>query len=131
MKKHVCSLENAKKLDALGVDRESYFCYAAMKADVVMGAPAIYEIRESSWHYVDKYRHQYDDYPAYTVGELGEMLPLHICTGRTTKGGFAVYDENMIGCYITNNSEADAKALALIWLIENGHVDVNDINGGG
>ena len=64
----VCSLEQAKELDKLGVKAESYFVWA-VAVDVGGGRDKIVLIPRAkieNWHY--------DIYPAYTDDELGVML---------------------------------------------------------
>jgi len=67
-----------------------------------------------------------DKFPAYTVAELGEMLPDGFYT--TKKGSFWLswHDEEGLfgvdGNYISDCTEADARAKMLIRLVECGRV---------
>ena len=71
--------------------------------------------------------------PTYTVAELGEMLPVRI--GESNYGSFkAGKAKVMYSCRYNDLvnfmelKEANARAKLLIWLIENNHVNVEDLN---
>ena len=116
----VCSLELAKKLKELGVKQESLFYW------IKFGD--IFEIHQTFSNLFNKGLEQYS---AFTVAELGEMLP------KTTKyfrsqvtgdvmegrGSWPYYAElwRPEGKTITENAdtEADARAKMLVYLIEN------------
>lgn len=119
----VCSLELAKRLKELGVNKPSIFWH--MK-------------RIDSSHFISSaygcdcwVELPYDNEifcHAYTVAELGEMLH-HAASYKE--------DDNFYICILFNvpggfrqeaNTEANARAKMLIHLIENGHVKVEDIN---
>lgn len=129
--KHVCSLENARRLQELGVTKEGYFIYAESESS----GPFLTTVDESfpdidvgiTWIVA----------PAYTVGELGEMLPKD---GWAMQGYFckALRKPSHLDAepwFVAKLIEAlrnpNLCAEVLIWLIENGHVKVEDINGGG
>lgn len=112
----VCSLWNAKKLAELGVIRKSYF-----------GVHDLGRVKKASSIAIEE---DFGWFDAYTVGELGEMLP-HTC--YSNKDDLGVCDCYFRGYFrvplsVSANTEADARALMLIWLIENKHVDVNELN---
>lgn len=113
LEQQVCSLELAQKLKELGVRQESLFYwqeYMETKISCVFGRHRYFNGTESS---------------AFTVAELGEMLPTEVLgeltdmlPTRTISGGFRVNldDEGML---YAGKSEADARAKMLIYLLEN------------
>lgn len=122
----VCSLELAKRLKELSIEQNSYFKY---------------EVRENG--YVEIYHskptscaHKY--YSAFTVSELGEMLPRKL---PRTDGIYALqqdfYSDGFFNIYYCLNDyspidfedekEADARAKMLIYLIENGFIEVANV----
>lgn len=76
---------------------------------------------------------------AYTVAELGEMLPariktdygswtyLHITKRENTKEWVLDYNYLLDIAEIRENTEADARAKMLIYLIKEGYVKVEDL----
>lgn len=112
-----CSKESGAKLAELGVRVPSYFSYVTEIA-----------IRPSS----DFAKHLKT--PAYLSGELGEMLPEQFECRKASFGyevecSYTVFSES--GWNIKefrSPVEAEARALMLVWLIENGHVTVEEIN---
>jgi hypothetical protein len=68
LEKQVCSLEFAKKLKELRVRQESIWFWARQPA--VSGDWTI--------HYYDNTRSERTKFAAFTVGELGDMLPKRI-----------------------------------------------------
>ena len=115
MKPKVISIENAKKLQELGVKADSRDYYCGAKPALLPEAMTLGGIFPI---------------PAYTVGELGEMLPENT---RTTKWyscyscAFKNPDAPEDGRHKKSKSEADARAKMLIWLIENGHVKAEEL----
>jgi hypothetical protein len=108
LEKQVCSLEFAKKLKELGVDQESIWFWARQ--------PAI----SGDWtiHYFGNVRGERHKFSAFTVAELGEMLPDGYKTSRQNKNWitYAAFG----GADISADTEADARAKMLVYLIENG-----------
>lgn len=114
----VVSLELAKKLKEAGVKQESYFVWAKLG-----------EMPEK-WNVQRKDTQYPDEYAAFTVAELGEMLPAFIRR----------HDQKMCELWLKREqsrwlisyrgyvtlkiqaSEADARADMLLYLIENGLV---------
>lgn len=131
VEKQVCSLELAKKLKELGVRQESYFWWT------------------HCWYKrLDKYEKEWiidhECYgpekgkvkiSAFTVAELGEMLPSHLYIdkvgeprtlftvkhmgGDSWHCGFLINREWFEGCQ-TAKTEADARAKMLIYLLKQG-----------
>lgn len=107
----VVSLELAKRLKELGVKQNSYFW----------------------WHFGDKesWLNTYGPQPnqfapsvaAFTVAELGEMLPLNCRTRRSIdEPGFWLIDSLGVDHFFRDRFEANARAKMLIHLIESGVV---------
>lgn len=117
LEKQVCSLELSKRLRELGVKQESVFYWIGKTL-------CLYNILEVEMAKIGGVR---DFYSAFTVAELGEMLP-HVNQ---------ILDAGMFGCdkledgwecsFSSLNerreflckTEADARANALIYLLEN------------
>ena len=102
----VCSLELAKRMKELGVKQESLFCYTDRKNDVEFLPTEI--------------RNEGVCTAAFTVAELGEMLGFWVTTRMVNKKlwecrcHFMEYEQS-----IQAETEADARAKMLIYLIEN------------
>ena len=124
----VCGLENAKRLKELGLKWESLFSYGFN--------PLLTQVRVyTTCDGVDFLA------PAYTVAELFEMLPKESVIHRTILNTGWHFE---CGCMEYNYVEgdklyvrkmealtmADSAALMLIWLIENNHVSVKELNEG-
>lgn len=117
----VVSLELAKKLKELGVKQESLF---------------VWEAPNTEWGWTDwlvvptSEQHDLEHYPAYTVAELGEMLAPNIEQDSIPKPHVTGFDNNIEWyTYLEDNAEneaeiiadteADARAKMLIYLLEN------------
>lgn len=123
LEKQVVSLELAKKLKELGVKQESYFNWlVASDGARLMKNPVL-----------DTYKY-FDQFSAFTVAELGEMLPTKIHQDKkqytllidrdaTMELWRVVYLTGWVGDNflheIFSTTEADARAKMLIYLIEN------------
>lgn len=128
----VVSLSLAQKLKQLGVKQESYFWW-------------VRDMFEDKYN-LENWRGQYaedmvnkDTYvSAYSVAELGEMLPGNDgkCYYQTQKGlmgnrWFCIRkrmsdDEQLVE--FEEKNEADARASMLIYLLENSLINLEDIN---
>ena len=139
----VVSLELAKKLEALGIPQKSYFMWIP-----TMQQGKVYENAEKGKYSVahGKKHHNlpkdafgdYDVpiYSAYTVAELGELLPteqndrLGFFSGRAINGWFCevknygVMPFERLHVELQHDTEANARAAMLIYLIENNHIKV-------
>ena len=130
LEQQCCSLELAKKLKELGVKQESYFYWLEYKSFPVK--PWQLETKESlkNVNYPEK------AISAFTVAELGEMLPWRIeakgflYTLYQDKGGKpwywvdyrngeSTYTKFDILAATESDTEADARAKMLVYLIEN------------
>jgi hypothetical protein len=122
----VCSLELAKRLKGLGVNQDSWF-YWCITAPILTSSGTDYAPQWRELHLLDKYTRKkfdyIDSYSAFTVAELGEMLPAANPSSRAKdETGWYMNVINplekwheMFPC----NTEADARAKMLIYLIEN------------
>jgi hypothetical protein len=132
VEEQVCGLELSKKLKGLGVKQDSLFCWYTMRNDVDhqdQGEPFV-DFKYCSDSHFDpdgtSYYHPFEIASAFTVAELGEMLPDGFYT--TKKGCFWLswHDEEGLfgvdGNYISDCTEADARAKMLIRLVECGRV---------
>ena len=131
LKQQVCSLELAKRLKELGVEQHALMSWyedterddeaalnrSSEKSCTLCGFP------QQKWH---------KEYSAFTVAELGEMLPDEVTTphkfdvlySARENGDWNVFygdpsesGDEMSG--ISASTEADARAKMLIYLIEN------------
>jgi hypothetical protein len=81
-------------------------------------------------------------YPAYTVAELGVLLPAnlhaddhtyHLFSGRSVDGEYFLgYETEPLKddfMQFSNTNEAQARAAALIWLLDNNYIKAEDLNG--
>lgn len=109
----VCNLELAKKLKELRVKQKSlwYWCLTRLEDE------SYFELndsnRHSSGHLFKKW------YSAFTIAELGEMLPKTFGSMKSYTKGFICSHENDEEI-IYDKTEANARAKMLIYLIEKG-----------
>lgn len=71
-----------------------------------------------------------ENYSAYTVAELGDMLPECTFSWKVNVKPIWLcsYDEPILENSLRDNTEANARAKCLIMLIENKIIDVEDLN---
>ncbi len=128
LENQVCNLKLAKELKELGVEQESLFCWLE-----IIEEPKYTEVISSKLR--EKYLGPFTKFVnAFTVAELGEMLPDQIDNGfedpdfikfdyNVTKNcGYIVFIEDFDFCkkHIEKaETEADARAKMLIYLLEN------------
>lgn len=126
LEQQVCSLELAKKLKELGVKQESLFMWAPSKNGYGMEIRLKRKISFERSEFV---------YSAYTVAELGEMLPQILKIKKikyqlfvsvaVDKQWFVVYanekdySDNAPIKFMMCHNEADARAKMLVYLYEN------------
>jgi hypothetical protein len=124
MEQQVCSLELAKRLKELGITTHSEFWWIKEKH---------HDTTCLTWYadneyidVIDYFRYEsmdvYDIFPAFTVAELGEMLPRYCELTFRNRAD----DRKQIRWNCDNQfneteeaTEADARAKLLIYLIEN------------
>jgi len=121
---HVPSLELSKKLYELGVRKKSVFYWAKLYSDeyeIVQDGELISDAP------IDYYSVGKNDYPAYLASELGEMLPLW-CNIETWDANFKYHGYYKKEKSFFDDNVSNLIAKMLIWLIEQGHVKVEDTN---
>ena len=111
------SLELAKRLKELGVKESSLFYWIGKKnVDIaVFGIMFIHEFANLEDGTLD----QYEFYSAFTVAELGEMLPDSAASGKDILGGWfcrAVPKDDWI--VFDKDTEANCRAKMLVHLVE-------------
>jgi hypothetical protein len=112
LEQQVCSLHLAKRLKELGVKQDSIFNWGANSAkkdcEICYGAVPLEDEHENGIMEIAS---------AFTVAELGKMLVAgqgeHMLTHRTAYAHYA-QDESIL-----KDTEADARAKMLIYLLEN------------
>ncbi len=136
LEKQVCGLKLAKKLKELGVKQDSLFywqnnvCYER-QGQKHSSNPYVFhseekniyengneDLAEGNDDYTGHYRTERKIYSAFTVAELGEMLP---DTSYSQKCGKWVCKDNNSEYFLlqqTADTEADARAKMLIYLID-------------
>lgn len=118
----VCSLESAKRLKELGVEQESHFYWCLCNH---YSYPHVQDASNLNKRFgPDNWR---DKYPsAFTVGEMGEMLPWDIIISRNIQNQWHItwqangYSDDDVYSVTSQKSEADCRAIMLIYLIEKG-----------
>lgn len=147
LQKQVCSLELGYKLKQLGVKYDSYFSWYCLAHDQGEQEPAVEFFIASDNQHNASY-----ECSAFTVAELGEMLPAIIKLGNSGKLSdyccveFQKYSTgNRWGVMYTEdnetiannkgdqveeyeNTEADARAKMLIYLIESDIITASDLS---
>lgn len=126
IEQQVCSLEISKRLKELGVKQESLFVHTRMRTTDPYQVTTLSEAGE--WKYYDFE----NTYSAFTVAELGEMLPdsisfeekLYVINIYKLGNEWIVEFEDNENELKTHTSyqadtEADARGKMLIYLFEN------------
>lgn len=116
----VCSLESAKRLKELGVRQDSYFYWNGIMTDV-----------ENKLVGIIKNDFSNDGYSAFTVAELGEMLPPFVVTEKYLCRGkprFMSCETETMECHAWHDDrESEARAKMLIHLLEQGIVTAEEM----
>lgn len=115
LEQQVCSLESAKRLKELGVKQESLFYWVKRWDPTSAGIGEHFEL-----HWERDLEEQDMDltWSAYTVSELGEVLPRGFW--HITKGDrFHITCVNSSGHPEAHDNEAETRAKMLIYLLEN------------
>lgn len=111
----VCSLELAKRLKEIEVKQESLYAYILSEFGVVDGKSYTNQIMLTH----GEISSSPNKWSAFTVAELGEMLPVMVQSYKSFKKYWeCVYDPLEIG--FVEKTEANARAKMLIYLLENG-----------
>lgn len=134
MEKHVTSREISERLREAGVTLESEFIWYKDKSTARMDRPSGFmqiTKRPPKLSRTDEWL------PAYLASELMEMLPEEIdgfqITMTYAQGVWVVFYENPLGQEWNNTYFCDAKvqnaiAEMLIFLLENGHINVEELS---
>lgn len=109
----ICSIELSKRLKELGVKQESFFIWTPLQL--------------AAYHSMSKVKEKRGDWiSAFTVAELGDMLPPFVTTEKylcKNKPRFNTHEKETIECHSWHDDkEADARAKMLVHLIEKGLV---------
>lgn len=121
LENQVTSLELSKKLKELGVRQESLFYWTQIQSPEwsIRQHSELDEVVEGGdgWTYLEEGLYRECVYSAFTVAELGEMLPKALIQYETfTTGHRAIWNH---GEHTElENTEADARAKMLIYLLE-------------
>jgi len=129
----VCSLELAKRLQELGVKQASLFWWRQQVQEHLERNGTVTFVPTESWVVNDR-PGSADSYSAFTVAELGEILPesIHVSGDpfhlRITHGtravnhwaiGYTNYDASWWPGLIDEKNEANGRAKLLVYLLEN------------
>lgn len=107
IEKQVCSLELAKRLKELGVKQDSYFNWVTNGEGWLITHRQAFQVGCA----------------AFTVAELGEMLPQCVYSYRAADNIWDIdYKNFIVPGRKANETEADKRAKMLIYLIEQGQV---------
>lgn len=112
LESQVVSLELAKRLKELGVKQDAHYAWHVYGGNTELLINFIADCCPSD-----------ETFSAFTVGELGEMLPDNFRSMKLGKGWFCrLYLGPTLssGDGVTGETEADARGKMLIYLIENG-----------
>lgn len=147
LENQVSSLELSKKLKELGVPQESLFSWMLIEKQVHNRLyPDMYQTEDEKWYLcqLKDYGtiHAIDHVSAFTVAELGMMLPgtlwgkpydieLYVYGDKPDRSDrqygieLKTYNDGSVQTYwtVNENNEADARAKMLIYLIENNLLD--------
>lgn len=117
----VASLELSKRLKELGVRQESYAVWCEMLSETTL------EISNSVGAFCkNKLQAHIGSYSAFTANEIGEMLPEGLNTAKSPDKHDWICWGNKFHL-VRNSTEANARCLMLIYLIEKGIVDATKI----
>lgn len=113
LESQVISLDLAKRLKELGVKQESYF-YWSEDYDPE-------DANNGGWWVIRYINPNEDNYSAFTVAELGEMLPDAYISWRSIENDYRcdMLDAGSMGQLQFADTEADARAKMLCYLLEN------------
>lgn len=134
IEQQVCSLELAKKLKELGVKQESHFMWfpqigfvdeKTVGEDEDIVEREVISSIDSGWYISCDKKEEMRPHivSAFTVAELGEMLPIYVTSGKKDNGTwYSATISNGMGWKeesFNADTEADARAKMLIYLLEN------------
>ena len=123
IEQQVCTLEQAKKLMALGVTAEPLYWHV-IDIDPLTPMDIIQKWQHSNFDQCEKY-------PAYNVSELGVMLPNYYEShkGAMDDTWYCGMLEGGDGEYFAiEKTESEARAAMLIYLLENNLTTPEEVN---
>jgi hypothetical protein len=146
LEEQVTSLEISQKLKALGMKQDSLFywknymltAYDWQKQDHFWLDEETYEQDdESSNQYTRKRKPDMEIYSAFTVAELGAVLPNEVATQRKTmvlpdgteveNQWCAIYAAGENTTFEYAPTEAEARGKLLFYLLENGYIKAEEL----
>lgn len=101
----VVSLELARKLKSLGVKQESYFYWKYADTPLQNGERWFIEIGKEA----DELDNEFDLFSAFSVSELGEMLPRQICDQDQPLSGTKGKCFSLIAEFLADDYSSDNK----------------------
>ena len=135
LQKQVCTLQQAQRLKELGVKQVSHFGYIEIPDNGTGGVKAWWQDSKYALINTDIILYVGNGsraWSAFTVAELGVMLPVCFNSGSTAEKGFvefiAICYGDGGGAYKQLATEAEARAALLIHLIETGKVTPEEVN---
>ncbi len=121
-RQQLCSFEQSKKLKELGVLQNGLFWFYDDKKDYNQIGCSL--ISEEITNILKKH---FDYYSAFTVSELGVMLPNYMSSYRDEDKTYYTGIEEGLNISF-GKTEAESRATCLIHLIETGKLKISDIN---
>ena len=112
LQNQVCSLELSKELKALGVPQQSYFYWTSLS---FTGRGFEWSLGEKIGAFAGDVG---EEVSAFTVAELGEMLPEKYRTHKSGKDWYYGIHQKKFNSPAFS-SEADARATALVYVLSN------------
>jgi hypothetical protein len=124
LEQQVVSLELSKRLRELGVKQESLFYWVKHRQTAWPDPQLWFTGQIHEWNNKQPEAFKIDIlYSAFTVAELGDMLPDRFRTDKRNGQYWASCEELLKP--VVADTEADARAKLLIYLIENNLYDVS------
>lgn len=135
----VCGLEHAKKLLTLGVKQNSVFVWEYYDDQC-------YAIKYIPYAVVPTKTNGFQLYSAFTVAELGNILPRFDQEEKRLQFGWSIQNDGkkittLYKCYYKNpddeyidcmsfddENEANSRAKILIYLLERNYISIDEIN---
>ena len=121
LENQVSSLELSKRLQELGVKQESLFCWCGEGKHIKIMLNSIYD-SECNPHL--------KICSAFTVAELGEIIPKTMLFEKRRSGEWICIDNLNPSEHFSDLKEADARAKMLIYLLEKGLLKNDNLHPG-
>ena len=131
----VCAKELAKRLKELGCKQESLYWWVDFDYEASIDGVLTHFENNNEWHVMNNDMVQWvlsnfeyklkdtNKYSAFTVAELGKMLPSHFVSWRVQESYYICEQlrsiKNRIDMSLFADSEADARAKMMVYLLEN------------